>query len=93
MVAASPPQTDSWHLNKSVPVSIIFAMVFNTVTAVWFFADLSHSVANNRELNLKQDARIESLEAIVQNQAVTMGRMDENIKAIRSAVEILANRK
>lgn len=80
-----------WHLSKSVPVTIILAMLLNTITVVWFLADLNSLATNNRETNIKQDAKIESLEQIVQNQAVTMARMDENIKAIREAVESLTN--
>ena len=34
----------------------------------------------------------ETLEKVVKSQAVTLGRMDENIKAIRDSVEKMANR-
>ena len=78
---------EPWHLSKGVPVTLIFAIICQTVALIWFVATLSNDVNNNKIANAKQDARIESLEGIVQNQAVTMARMDENIKSIRDILE------
>lgn len=80
---------EPWHLSKSFNLSQIIAIMAQTVALIWFFAALDAGVASNRESNIKQDAKIESLEKIVQNQAVTMARMDENIKAIREAIETM----
>lgn len=82
----------SWHLSKSIPLSLIFAIACQTVALIWFVASLRYDVDSNTKDILKQDMRISSLEQIVQSQAVTMGRMDENIKAIRSAVESMATK-
>lgn len=82
----------SWHLSKSIPLSLIFAIACQTVALIWFVASLRYDVDSNTKDILKQDMRISSLEQIVQSQAVTMGRMDENIKAIRSAVESMASK-
>lgn len=83
---------EPWHLSKSVPVTLIFAIVCQTVALIWFIASLSNDVETNKMTNVKQDAKIESLEDIVQNQAVTMARMDENIKSIRELLEAMASR-
>jgi type VI protein secretion system component VasK len=80
---------EPWHLSKSFNLSQVLAIGAQTVALIWFFAMLDSGVKNNREMNIKQDAKIESLEKIVQNQAVTMARMDENIKAIRDAIETM----
>lgn len=78
---------EPWHLSKSVPITFIFAILMQTVSLVWFISSLNGEVqANSREL-VRQETRINSLESIVQTQAVTLGRLDENIKAIRTAVE------
>jgi hypothetical protein len=87
---APAPSTESWHLSKSVPLTLIFAIFCQTVALIWFVASLSSAVTQNKETNIRQDSKLETLESIVQSQAVTMGRMDENIKAIRSAVETMA---
>jgi len=80
----------SWHLSKSVPVTLVLAIVAQTLALVWYISSLDSAVkANARDL-IRNETRIESLEGIVQTQAVTLGRMDENIKAIRDSVEKMA---
>lgn len=81
---------DEWHLSKSVPVSFILAIVGQTVALVWFVASLNNDLDTNTRELVRHETRIQNLEISVQNQAVTMGRMDENIKAIRDAVEKMA---
>jgi hypothetical protein len=39
------------------------------------------------------DGRVDKIEDMVQAQAIAMARIDENIKAIRGAVEQMASRK
>lgn len=84
--------TDSWHLSKSVPITFILAIVGQTVALVWYVSSLDNNIKNNQRELIRHETRIESLEKIVQSQAVTLGRMDENIKAIRHSVEKMANR-
>ena len=84
--------TDSWHLSKSVPISFILAIVGQTVALVWYVSSLDNNIKNNQRELIRHETRIESLEKVVQSQAVTLGRMDENIKAIRNSVEKMANR-
>ena len=73
----------SWHLSKSVPVSFILAIVGQTVALVWYVSSLDNNIENNQRELIRHETRIEALEKVVQSQAVTLGRMDENIKAIR----------
>jgi hypothetical protein len=81
---------ESWHLSKSIPLTLIFAIICQTIALIWFVASLSNDVdAATRELT-RQDARITNLEALVQSQAVSMARIDENLAFIRKAVETLA---
>jgi hypothetical protein len=84
--------TNSWHLSKSVPISFILAIVAQTVALVWYVSSLDNNIKNNHRELIRHETRIESLEKIVQSQAVTLGRMDENIKAIRHSVEKMANK-
>ena len=83
---------NSWHLSKSVPIAFVAAIILQTVALVWYVSQLDSSVKNNTRDLVRHETRLESLENIVQSQAVTMGRMDENIKAIRQAVEQMANK-
>ena len=78
---------EQWHLSKSVPITFIFAIAMQTVALVWFVASMNNSIEINARDIIRHDTRIEGLETTVQDQAVMLGRMDENIGAIRGAVE------
>jgi hypothetical protein len=78
---------DPWHLSRSVPITFIFAIACQTVALIWFVATLRNDVDTNRDQILRLDVRASSLEAIVQTQAVTLARIDENIKGIRQHLE------
>jgi len=81
---------EPWHLSKSVPLSIIFAVIAQTVTLVWFIAGLNASIDSNARDLVRHETRIEALEISVQNQAIAVARMDENIQAIRQMLEQIA---
>jgi len=83
---------EAWHLSKSVPLTLIGAIVAQTIALGMYVANLNNSIENNAKEIIRHDTRIESLEALVQSQAVSLARMDENIKAIRNAVEQMNDR-
>jgi len=78
---------NQWHLSKSVPVTFILAIIAQTIALIWFVATLRSDVDMNQQQILRHEVRIETVEDIVQNQAVMLARIDENLKAIRDAIE------
>jgi len=78
---------NQWHLSKSVPVTFILAIMAQTVALIWFVATLRNDVDANKERMIRNETRVETLEAVVQDQAVMLARIDENLKAIREAIE------
>jgi hypothetical protein len=80
---------EPWHLSKSVPISFIFAILMQTLALVWFISGLNGAVENNERELVRQETRIKTLETVVQGQAVSVARMDENSQAIRSMIENL----
>jgi hypothetical protein len=81
-----------WHLNKSVPLTLVFAIVVQTVSLVWFISQLNSAVESNASDLIRVQTEVEVMERTVQTQAVSMARIDENIKAIRTAVESMSQR-
>jgi len=81
---------DSWHLSKSVPISLIFALVVQAGAIVWTVSSMSSGIKANQERIVRVEARTETLEKTVQNQAVMLARMDENIKSIRDTMDKIA---
>jgi len=80
-------EKDSWHLNKSIPITFVLAILAQTMALVWFVASLNNGIATNTRDIIRHESRIIALENTVQAQAVTMGRIDENIKSIRLMME------
>ena len=78
---------DSWHLSKSIPLTFVLAIIGQTIALVWFVADLNNDIQVNTREIVRHETRIIALENIVQTQAVTMARIDENIKSIRDMME------
>ena len=78
---------DEWHLSKTVPITLVIAILCQTIALVWYISSLDNNVKNNTREILRQEVRIEGLEKIVQTQALTLARIDENIKSIRLMME------
>ena len=76
-----------WHLSKSVPLTFVVAIFIQTVSLVWYVSSMDNTIRNNEKELLRQDVRIQSLEGVVQAQALTLARIDENIKSIRTMME------
>lgn len=84
---------EPWHLSKSVPISIIIGFIMQFAGFVWYSSQLDSRVSTNTNGIMRLEARTEKLEDIVQSQAVTLGRMDENIKSIRVILEGMTRQK
>tara|TARA_R110002167_G_scaffold65322_3_gene184623 strand:+ start:54 stop:323 length:270 start_codon:yes stop_codon:yes gene_type:complete len=76
-----------WHLSKSIPLTFVLAILGQTVALVWFVSSLNSAIDSNTRDLMRHEARLNTLEQVVQQQAVTMGRIDENIKSIRLMME------
>ena len=85
-------QNNSWHLSKSVPVSLILALVLQAAAIVWTVSQMQSNIEANAMSIVKIETRTEKLELAVQGQAVALARIDENIKAIRMSVERIASK-
>lgn len=79
--------SESWHLSKSIPLTFVLAILGQTIALVWFVADLNNDIEINTREIVRHETRLIALENIVQKQAVTMARIDENIKSIREMME------
>lgn len=79
-----PPQNDSsWHLDKKVPLSLIFAMLVQAAMVIWAVADikkdvevLKAQVTTQRERDDRQDR---SMTEAVQQVAARLERMDTKL--------------
>lgn len=81
---------NSWHLSKSVPLTLIVAIIGQTVALVWYVSSLDGNVEANMKDIARHEIRLERLEETTKELSILNARIDENIKAIRQMME--ANR-
>ena len=80
---------ESWHLSKSVPITFIMAVAVQTFLLVAYISNMNASMEVNTRDIARHEIRIATLERTTQQQAITLGRIDENIKAIRDMVDAM----
>ena len=83
---------DSWHLSKSVPITLIFGLLVQGAAIVWTVSMMMSDIEDNRDDIMSLQQRMARIETSVHEQAVSLARIDDNIKAIRSSVEKMADR-
>ena len=86
-------EPNSWHLSKSVPVTLIVALILQAAAIVWTGSQMQSSIEQNATNIIRLETRTEKIELAVQSQAIALARIDENIKAIRESVEQIARQQ
>jgi len=86
-------EEDNWHLSRSVPITLIFGLIAQAAAIVWTVSMMMSDIERNGEEIMRMQSRLASVEDATQRQAISMARIDENIKAIRQSVEKMANEK
>lgn len=82
---------ESWHLSKSVPVTLIVTLLVQGAAIIWAASAGFQSIEENSRRIVATEVRVTKVEESVQNQAVMLARIDENLKAIRDLVERIAS--
>ena len=83
---------DGWHISKSVPATLMLGLVTQAAAIVWTVSMMMSDIDRNTENLNAFSERVTRVETMVQSQAISMARIDENIKAIRKSVEQMALR-
>ncbi|MCS5594183.1 MAG: hypothetical protein NZ730_06530 [Porticoccaceae bacterium] len=78
---------ENWKIGRNVSLTIVLALVVQFMTFVTYMADLDNGVHTNAKDISQHNDRLISLEASVQSQAISLARIDENIRHIRVAVD------
>jgi len=82
--------TEGWHISKSVPATLLLGLMTQAAAIVWTVSMMMADIQQNTEKLIAFSERVNKVEGMVQNQAVSMARIDENIQHIRGAVEKMA---
>jgi len=73
--------------DKNMSISFLVGILFQTGALVWYVSSLASAIELNARDISRNESQLMSLNSIIQTQAVTLGRMDENIKSIRDMME------
>ena len=87
-----PAKEEGWHLSKSVPATLLLGLITQAAAIVWTVSMMMADIQQNTEKLIAFSEQVSKVENMVQSQAVSMARIDENIKAIRNSVEQMAQR-
>ena len=88
-----PAKEEGWHISKSVPATLLLGLVTQAAAIVWTVSMMMADIQQNTEKLIGFSERVSKVENMVQSQAVSMARIDENIQHIRGAVEKMAQRE
>jgi hypothetical protein len=75
-------QTESWHLNKSVPITLIIGLAIQAAGVIWMFSSMRSDIDNNQERLTKVETHIRQIETVAQAQAVQLGRIETRLDAL-----------
>jgi len=81
-----------WHIAKSVPATLLLGLITQAGAIVWTVSMMMADIESNREDLIELQARVQATERSTQQQAISMARIDENIKAIRDTIEHMARK-
>ena len=84
---------DGWHISKSVPATLLLGLITQAAAIVWTVSMMMADIQQNTEKLIAFSERVSKVENMVQSQAVSMARIDENIQHIRTSVEKMAVRR
>ena len=85
-----PQKEEGWHISKSVPATLLLGLITQAAAIVWTVSMMMADIQQNTEKLIAFSERVSKVENMVQSQAVSMARIDENIQHIRGAVEKMA---
>ena len=83
---------DGWHISRSVPATLLLGLMTQAAAIVWTVSMMMADIQQNNEKLMNFSERVDKIEVMVQSQAVSMARIDENIQHIRGAVEKMAQK-
>ena len=81
---------ESWYISRSVPATLLLGLMTQAAAIVWTVSMMMADIQQNTEKLIAFSERVSKVENMVQSQAVSMARIDENIQHIRGAVEKMA---
>jgi Tfp pilus assembly protein PilO len=78
---------NAWHLSKSVPISLIATIFFQSVAIVWWASSIESRVGSIAKSDDAQAEQIRTVETSVQSQAVGAATLTAQLTALKDALD------
>jgi len=85
-VADTSMVKEDWHLSKSVPISLIVALIIQGGAIVWTVSQMQSDIDGNTQDIARLDARVELIRDSMREQAIQLGRIDERLQSIDTSL-------
>lgn len=79
----------AWHLDKKVPVAIIAVLLMQVAGLVWWGSQIESRVSVAERDITRVERQQETARRAAQLQAVQLGRIEENLSAMRTDIQRL----
>jgi Tfp pilus assembly protein PilO len=76
----------NWHLDKRVPIALLLAILLQAGGWIWWAASLNSRVDTVEDSIVRLESRNEALNKSTQEQAVQLGRIEEQISGLREDI-------
>ncbi len=80
---------EPWHLDRKIPIGIIVVMLTQLVGGAMILSEMRSEISSNSRDIIRLDAQVEVIRTTAGEQAVQLGRIEENTRATQAAVERL----
>ena len=83
---------EHWHLSKSIPISIIFALLVYAVAAIWQVAHIDNRLSQAEKSIERLDVEVTTQRRQAQDMGERLARIEENVLHMRRQLDLIANR-
>lgn len=80
---------EQWHLSKSVPVSILFALILQAGAFVWTISSMQGNVDRNTQDIRRVADEVKAIQVSSSEQAQQLARIEERLLGVQSSIDRL----
>lgn len=79
-------EPQSWHLSKSVPISIIIGLIMQFSGFIWFASQQSQQVETNAKAISELSLELKAVKTDAVTQAIQLGRIEAIIESTNNSI-------
>jgi Tfp pilus assembly protein PilO len=80
-------ESGDWHLDKRVPVALIFGLLIQMLGFGWWASQLEGRLTTTERDIGRLERQAEAAAIAVQQQAIQLGRIEESVAAMRTDIQ------